>query len=463
MGSSICFAYFKFLKWKVTDCLPAWDHYFKLISIVILVFGLISNALLLLTLTRKKLIKNPNNIFLIAIAICGSIALSIYFGLFLLDQISYHYTYSWIYAWATFLPICYLVCAIHTWSTVCLAAWRVLTLDFPLENSLRMTRKRVLINIAIITLIVIAFHIPHYTNYHIQKLECASSDPVFSSLSIQAPSSGNERNLTPDGGRNAQHDPMERFSTESKVTESKFSEPEVTSKVTSNYTTTIHYISSRSKRLETIGFYIHSIGMQVVPNFFLLFFTLILLKKLAQARKRKQQLLMARNGIHNNLSSSNYDTSGGVSADQGSNLNSTSSATSGNIRPNFNRTQSDAAACAESKVVIETSHALILIFCVSLICDLPISIKILADLIRFPTMDKVIFSNITYICNIMKLLNCSLVLVLCSITSSLFRSMFLEVVQSIVRVIFCKRFFGGHGSREVESHEFKTVSTSVTK
>lgn len=463
MVSSICSAYFRFLKWKITDCLPAWDHYFKLISVIILIFGLISNALLLLTLTRKKLIKNPNNIFLIAIGICGSTALSIYFGLFILDQISYHYTYSWIYAWATFLPICYLVCGIHTWSTVCLAAWRVLTLDFPMENSLRMTRNRVVINIVIITLTVIAFHIPHYTNYHIQKLECASSDPVFSSLSNQAPPSGNGINLTPDGGKNAQRDPMERLSTESKGTESKFSEPKVASKVTSNYTTTIHYISSRSKRLEKIGFYIHSIGMQVVPNFFLLFFTLILLKKLAQARKRKQQLRMARNGVHNNLSSSNYDTPGGVSADQVSNLNSTSSTTSGNIRPNFRRTQSDAAACAESKVVIETSHALILIFCVSLICDLPISIKILVDLIRFPNMDKVIFSNITYICNIMKLLNCSLVLVLCSITSSLFRSTFLEVVQSTVRIIFCKKLFAGHGTKEAESHEFKTVSTSVTK
>lgn len=57
------------------------------------------------------------------------------------------------------------------------------------------------------------------------------------------------------------------------------------------------------------------------------------------------------------------------------------------------QTKSEVANWTEAKVVIGTSHELILIFIVSLICDLLVSVKILVELIRYPDMKKVIFQN----------------------------------------------------------------------
>lgn len=153
---------------------------------MITIFGLISNFLILLTLSKKKLIKNPNNTFLIAISMRGLIALVCYCNLFIADELSDHFPYLWMFVWASTLPICYLVCAVQTWSTVSLASWHVTTLDFPQQNSIKITRKRATMNLIVISIIVIISHLPHYLNYHIDTMKYPSRNRSFSFIGVMA-------------------------------------------------------------------------------------------------------------------------------------------------------------------------------------------------------------------------------------------------------------------------------------
>lgn len=317
-------------------------------------FGTLTNLIAIIILSRKKLIKNPNNLFLIVISICGFIALIASFVLFLLNitysKLSYQHTQGVIIV----LPLCYLLCAIHTWMTVFLAIWRVVTLDFPMNTSMKMSIRNVMINIVIVIIAVVIFHIPHYQSLVVQTVKCNTT-------------SASENNSS-----------LAEFEN-------------------------VYFFSSRNPYLERVGFYVHTIGMQIFPCALLLVLTIFLMERLLRARNR-----------HRNLKRGSFKRS--ISK----NSSSVTGSTVGSERSNDSK--------KGDRFVIETSHALILIFIFTLICDIPVSMKIIGELIA--DEEKVvatgIIKNIGIICNLLKLVNCSSVLIFLCITSGIFRSEFMK-------------------------------------
>lgn len=356
MMDAICTAYEHFKNYKF----QSGDYIHLTMVSTICTFGTLTNFIAIIVLSRKKLIKNPNNLFLIVISICGFIALIASFVLFLLDityrKLSYQHTQGVIIV----LPLCYLLCAIHTWMTVFLAVWRVVTLDFPMNTSMKMSIRNVMINIVIVIIAVCVFHIPHYQSLAVQTVECNSTSV-----------SKNNSSLT-----EFEH---------------------------------AYYFSSRNPYLERIGFYVHTIGMQIFPCALLLVLTILLMERLLRARNRRR-----------NLKRGSISTTAPYKRSISKNSSSTTGSTVGSERSNDSK-KSD-------KFVIETSHALILIFIFTLICDIPVSLKIIGELIS--DEEKVIatgiIKNIGIICNLLKLVNCSSVLIFLCITSGAFRSEFMK-------------------------------------
>ena len=318
------------------------DIFNTYLAITISVFGLISNTIAIVILSRKKLIQNPCNIFLLVISICGVISMSGSFTLLITDIAFDRYTFEHTIGWMIALLFCYVVCAIHTWITVSLSAWRVFTLDFPLQTSLKMNHRNVVINIVMVIIFVTLFHMPHLYTIRAQETVCDQM-PIRFNASSDANQIGSIK---------------------------------------------IYTMVSIDKNMEVIGFYSHSVAMQLIPCALLLAFTVILLRKLSDARKRRQSFQKC----------GTYRSKG-------------------------------------DKLVMETSHALILIFLFTLICDIPVSVKIIIGLIQNKGVPKSgIGSHITFICHPLKLINCSGVLILLCITSSVFRKEFKRAFNSCLCV-----------------------------
>lgn len=309
-------------------------------AIIVSVFGLISNTIAIIVLSRKKLIQNPCNIFLLVISICGVISMFGSFTLLITDIVFDRYTFEHTIGWMIALLFCYVVCAIHTWVTVSLSAWRVFTLDFPLQTSLRMNHRNVAINIVIVIIFATLFHMPHLYTIRAQETVCDRT-PI-------------------------------RFNASSDATEIDAIK--------------IYTIASIDKNMEAIGFYSHAVAMELVPCALLLAFTVILLRKLSDALKRRQSFQKC----------DTYRSKG-------------------------------------DKLVMETSHALILIFLFTLVCDIPVSVKVMIGLIQNRGVPMSgIASHISYICHPFKLINCSGILILLCITSSVFRKEFKRAFNSCV-------------------------------
>ena len=365
------------------DKAPSLADYIVFVSVCIV--GSVCNLLAIIVLSRKALIKNPTNLFLIAISICGLIALIESFVLFVINQTNDKYTRPQSYGWIFILPCCYLICAIHTWLTVSIAAWRVATLDFPMQSNLILNRRNVLINMIIVVIIAIIFHIPHYQSYFVNEITCNRTiEPITKHMHAI----NDSRIITT---------PMKQIIERRKIK--------------------VYFIDSGSRRLQMIGFFVHSIAMQVIPCILLLIFTIILIKKLSDARKRKKKL-MSGSAKGRSRASVSQSISNQISSDASSDK------------------RSDRGAKSADKSVIETSHALILIFIFTLICDLPISIKIIKELITNQEVTTNPFlSNVDTLCNVLKLLDCSAVLILLSVTSSVFRQ---ELVSVLKQIFICR-------------------------
>lgn len=309
-------------------------------AITVSVFGLISNTIVIIILSRKKFIQNPCNVFLLVISICGVISMFGSFTLLITDIAFDRYTFEHTIGWMIALLFCYVVCAIHTWITISLSAWRVFTLDFPLQTSLKMNHRNVVINIVIVIIFVTLIHMPHLYTIRAQETVCDQTPSRF----------------------NASSDASQIGAIK------------------------IYTMASIAKDMEVMGFYSHAIAMQLIPCALLLVFTVILLCKLSDAKKRRQSFQKC----------GTYRSKG-------------------------------------DKLVMETSHALILIFLFTLVCDIPVSIKVMIGLIQNKGVPMSgISSHISYICHPLKLINCSGVLILLCITSSVFRKEFKRAFNSCV-------------------------------
>lgn len=321
---------------------------YEFFSYYIILFGLISNIVLLIVLTRKNLISNPSNIFLIGISFADLFVMITHVTIIGVGLLTTEHSYT-ASLWIIFLmPPCYITCSISSWITVCLAGWRVITLYFPFQRTLKLSIRNAVINIISVYLIVISLMGWHYFWYFINSIDC-----------------------TTDGAA-----------------------------------VKVYFIEHGQETIQKVGFFIKSIGMQIIPCFLLLIFTIMLLIKLSEAKSRRMKLFRSGSVVSK------------ASNMKGASVRRMASDAKGSESGNGNG--------GEMKSVLQTSNVLILIFILSLICELPVAITILVNL-YYDSITMVVSSNIIYLCNVLKLFNCSLNLVLYCIMSSVFRKTFLDV------------------------------------
>lgn len=216
---------------------------YEYLSVYIVTFGLISNSILLIVLTRKHLISNPSNIFLIGISFADLFEMIQHVTIIGVGFLTTEYSYSsslWI---ILLMPPCYITCAISTWITVCLAGWRVATLYFPFQRAL--TIRNAVISVICVYLVVTALMGWHYFWYFINSIDCTFNGVI----------------------------------------------------------TKIYFIEHSQKTIQKIGYYIKSIVMKIIPCFLLLVFTIMILIKLSEAKKRRMKLMRSSSVISKSFNS----------------------------------------------------------------------------------------------------------------------------------------------------------------
>lgn len=166
---------------------------------------------------------------------------------------------------------------------------------------------------------------------------------------------------------------------------------------TVNDTAKIWHINSRNQIIGLIDYFINTLLNQVIPTFTLLVLTIMLIKSFAESKRiRKNCLRMQR------MDSLSYH------AVRKSNLSNNSQ-------------------------VIDPAHSLILVFIFTLLCDLPTIMYTIYRILSKATSNQLFqgpyITDVTTICNISKLINCSSILFLLCINSETFRKE--------VKKIFC--------------------------
>ena len=358
---------------------------YEVLSVYIVIFGLISNSILLIVLTRKNLISNPSNVFLIGISFADLLVMTTHISIFLVTLLTIEHSYMLTLWTILLMPPCYITCSIGTWITVCLAGWRVIALYFPFQRRLKLSVKNASIIVICVYVMVTTVMGWHYFWYYISAIDCFSNHSNVLYRNIE-----------------------------------------------------VYNIEHSHRTIQKIGFLIKPIGMQIIPCILLLIFTIMLLIKLSEAKDRRSKL--TRSTMISTPSISGRETHNGKAS-----MMKKASDTPKGIERSQSRER-------ESKSVIQTSNVLIVIFILSLICELPTAITIIIDLIA-DNMTVEIHFNLIYQCNIFRLFNCSLNLVLYCIMSSVFRSTFMNIFGRYIP--FC-------GSRDQSSSSEGSSAFSTT-
>lgn len=110
----------------------------KVLVGIIVAFGLISNGSLLAVLTRKKM-SSATNKFLIGISIADSVVLITYSCIWIQFVQRKFFSYELSYAFATYIGPYLMYRGVSSLLTVLLALWRVSSLYFPFQSSIKLT------------------------------------------------------------------------------------------------------------------------------------------------------------------------------------------------------------------------------------------------------------------------------------------------------------------------------------
>lgn len=143
----------------------------KVIAIIIINFGLITNFSLMKVLSRKNM-SSPSNTFLIGISIADTIVLVVYIFAWIFfiafDRLTYEWTLWFI---ASMGPYC-LFRSISSWATVFLALWRVISLYFPMQKKMKLNERNAIITLIVIYSVCVISYIPFSTNYYVGNRNC---------------------------------------------------------------------------------------------------------------------------------------------------------------------------------------------------------------------------------------------------------------------------------------------------
>lgn len=138
----------------------------------VIIFGLISNIMLMIVLTREKMMKNLSNVFLIGISIFDITTLVIYsFMAFPMTKFG-TYSYRYNFWFIVLLPPYLIFRSASTWITVFLAFWRVILLHFPFQTMMKLDTRNAVKCIIFSSFISIIAITPHYLTFIVNHSAC---------------------------------------------------------------------------------------------------------------------------------------------------------------------------------------------------------------------------------------------------------------------------------------------------
>lgn len=150
------------------------DIHFYLASVVC-VFGVISNILNIIVLTRKNM-KTSTNFILMILAISDGLINVIYVPyLIIQNDLSYksaQYTYA-------FVVLTMMFHTVSVWITVTLAIFRYIAIQFPLQQMRYCNKKRIKLTVALVIFLCIFISIPNTLNYKIKSTEFMNKSGYF--------------------------------------------------------------------------------------------------------------------------------------------------------------------------------------------------------------------------------------------------------------------------------------------
>ncbi|RWS28231.1 FMRFamide receptor-like protein [Leptotrombidium deliense] len=381
------------------------------LSLFVCIFGIISNILNIIVLTRKEMQSSTNSI-LTGLALADMLVMIDYIPFsihFFLDtdnkSVAELYSYHWslfTLTHAHFSVVCH---TISTWLTVLLAIWRYLAVSFPTECkhwcSLRNTRWTIFMTYVFVPLICI---------------------PVYLSFSI-----------TPD---------IEKLSNET-FYRVDFSETAL----------------KHEQLLRKINFWVFSVGTKLVPCVLLTYLSLALIRVLMEAERRKQRL---------KPNSSPYVTRSKLSACETSTIASNYSIHTnaiGNHTVPVSATSNNKLQLPQSCVKLptrssgssghpsdRTTRMLLSVLLLFLLTETPCGIVALLSAIIGPGFYENVYHPLGEVFDIMALTNSAINFILYCSMSRLFRVTFCK--------LFCFRKF--HASNLYETTDYRARRTSLT-
>lgn len=138
----------------------------------IVFFGLLSNASLLVVLTRKKMI-SATNIFLIGMSVADSCVLISYFCIFI-PLVKFKFgSYEYSYTFTQILPVYIIYRGASSLLTVLLALWRVTSLYFPFQSKIKLNERNAVIGTLICFGLCQILFIPQTVSFMVDTKNCS--------------------------------------------------------------------------------------------------------------------------------------------------------------------------------------------------------------------------------------------------------------------------------------------------
>lgn len=145
---------------------------------IVITFGLVSNILMLIVLSGKKM-SNPSNAFLIGISIADMVTLSTYFCIWLPLVMFKKYSYEHSFWYIQLFPSYSTFKSVSTWLTVFLGVWRVITIYCPFITIIKPDMKSAKLLIVSCFAVMPLTHITHFRSYKVGHVQCNQTNGGF--------------------------------------------------------------------------------------------------------------------------------------------------------------------------------------------------------------------------------------------------------------------------------------------
>lgn len=146
---------------RIINAMDSYSHIHVYLAVFVCTFGVITNTLNIIVLTRKNM-KSSTNLMLIILAVSDGLLNVIYIPYAILDYARISKFAEFYYAFAI---LSYVLHTVSVWITVTLSIFRYIAIRFPFHQKRYCSMKRTKITVTVVILLCMCISIPNALSY----------------------------------------------------------------------------------------------------------------------------------------------------------------------------------------------------------------------------------------------------------------------------------------------------------